>query len=99
MKTKLLTVTAFSLLMAAGMATAQSTSDSQIESSPGTGTTGSPSANSPAVGADGNPLQNQAIDPNVTNSTTGEGLDDTCKLPDGTTSTMLERGPDGNCVQ
>lgn len=97
MKTKLLTVTAFSLMMAAGIATAQSTSDSQPQDSTGNGTTGA--ASSPTTDSDGNPIRNNTIDPNVTNSTLGDDSDKTCKLPDGTTSTTLERGADGNCVQ
>ncbi len=61
MKTKLMTATAFSLLMAVGAATAQSTSD---------GASGSPNSGTGAVTQQPSQGSGQQIDPGVTNSTT-----------------------------
>lgn len=67
MKTKMLTATAFSLLLAAGIATAQSTSDGQL----------TPDSSSTAPAS-----ENQQIDPSVTNSTTQSTVGDTGARPD-----------------
>lgn len=70
MKTKMITATAFSLLLAVGAANAQSTSDGQISNPDGSATTGAPA--SP-----------DAIDPSVTNSTTEQSTTgDTGARPD-----------------
>ncbi|SMC44318.1 hypothetical protein [Rhizobium sp. RU36D] len=74
MKTKLMTATAFSLLMAFGAATAQSTSDGASGSqNSGTGSV----TQQPSQGTGG-----QQIDPGVTNSTTQSTTGDSTAQPD-----------------